>query len=242
MKETSLNLKIENISYSTKNDFRLKNISIEFEAGNIYSIIGHNGAGKSTFLKILSKIIKNYCGNILINTENFNNLNDGYFQKYFGVLLQELNRPENFDVYSFLELYLNTNEHSKKNNHEKINLFINSLKEFSMENHLYKKITQLSGGEWKKIQICALFLTQKKILILDEPDGDLDISSQKKLSYLLKLKSHQKNTLTILATHNFDFIKRLESSTIVMEHGKIVHNCLYDEYEIKKIQNKIHLY
>ena len=60
MKKTSLNLKTENVSYSTKNDFILKNISLDFEAGNIYSIIGHNGSGKSTLLKILSKIIKNY--------------------------------------------------------------------------------------------------------------------------------------------------------------------------------------
>ncbi len=207
--------------YFKKNKIKaLNNINLNFEIGRIYSLIGHSGSGKSTLLNLLSLIDKPSSGTIsiknkIINYEN-QNQNDLYRSSSIGIIYQNYNLLNDFTALenvSLAELALNSNSKTSESNAKK------TLNNLGLSKRIYHYPTELSGGENQRVAIARAIINKPKIILADEPTGNLDLKNAKSVfKNLLDLKS--KNRLIIFATHNREFAE-MSDCKIEMIDGNI---------------------
>ena len=207
--------------YFKKNKIKaLNNINLNFEIGRIYSLVGHSGSGKSTLLNLLSLIDKPSSGTIsiknkIINYEN-QNQNDLYRSSSIGIIYQNYNLLNDFTALenvSLAELALNSNSKTSESNAKK------TLNNLGLSKRIYHYPTELSGGENQRVAIARAIINKPKIILADEPTGNLDLKNAKSVfKNLLDLKS--KNRLIIFATHNREFAE-MSDCKIEMIDGNI---------------------
>mgnify|MGYP001286040871 FL=1 len=198
-----INLKNVSKIYFKKNKIKaLNKINLNFELGKTYSIIGPSGSGKSTLLNLLSLIDEPSSGTITINKKiiNYNNqdYNDKFRASTIGLIYQNYNLLNDFTALenvSLAELALNDNLRLSKLNAKKILTSLGLLKRI---NHYP---TELSGGENQRVAIARAIINKPRIILADEPTGNLDVNTSKKVfKSLFDLK--KSNRLIIFATHN----------------------------------------
>ena len=198
-----INLKNVSKIYFKKNKIKaLNKINLNFDLGKTYSIIGPSGSGKSTLLNLLSLIDEPSSGTITINKKiiNYNNqdYNDKFRASTIGLIYQNYNLLNDFTALenvSLAELALNDNLRSSKLNAKKILTSLGLLKRI---NHYP---TELSGGENQRVAIARAIINKPRIILADEPTGNLDVNTSKKVfKSLFDLK--KSNRLIIFATHN----------------------------------------
>ena len=198
-----INLKNVSKIYFKKNKIKaLNKINLNFELGKTYSIIGPSGSGKSTLLNLLSLIDEPSSGTITINKNiiNYNNqdYNDKFRASTIGLIYQNYNLLNDFTALenvSLAELALNDNLRSSKLNAKKILTSLGLLKRIT------HYPTELSGGENQRVAIARAIINKPRIILADEPTGNLDVNTSKKVfKSLFDLK--KSNRLIIFATHN----------------------------------------
>ncbi len=198
-------INLKNISkiYQKKNKIKaLNKISLNFELGKTYSIIGPSGSGKSTLLNLLSLIDKPTTGTIIIDKKNIDyddqDFNDKFRASTIGLIYQNYNLLNDFTALenvSLAELALNENMKSSKSNAKKI------LSNLGLLKRMYHFPTELSGGENQRVAIARAIINKPKIILADEPTGNLDLKTSKNVfKSLFDLK--KSNRLIIFATHN----------------------------------------
>ena len=198
----------------------LKNININFKLGKIYSIVGPSGSGKSTLLNILSLIDKPTSGRIKIDGKliDFTNqdLNDKIRASLIGIIYQNYNLLPDFTALenvSLAGLALDKNIKTSLNDAKKV------ISNLGLSKRLDHFPSELSGGENQRIAIARALINKPKIILADEPTGNLDhISAKNVFKILLNLK--KSNRLIIFATHNREFAK-LSDCKIEMIDGNI---------------------
>ena len=216
-------LEVKNI---TKNYFNqkkinvLKNIKYKFKNGKIYSLVGPSGSGKSTLLNILSLIDRPTKGNLIINNEkiNFNDvkINDKIRSSNIGIIYQDKNLLNDFTAIENISLAGLANGKSLNESlfgAEKI------IKKLGLNNRSDHFPSELSGGETQRIAIGRVLINSPKIIIADEPSGNLDQKNAKEFfKILFNLKS--KNRIIIYATHN-RYFANLADCRLQLINGKL---------------------
>ena len=204
-----------------KNNVKVfKNLTFKFKKGKIYSLVGPSGSGKSTLLNLLSLIDRPTSGNIKIinNKINFNKLsiNDSIRANNIGIIYQDKNLLSDFSALEniFLARLAITNDETKA--YMEARKLIRKIGLSKRENHYP---SELSGGEAQRIAICRALINSPKIILADEPTGNLDQKKAKDFFRLLfKLKN--KNRTIIFATHNLYFAKMADCK-LYLKNGKI---------------------
>lgn len=212
---------IENISYKNNDTEIIKDFSMITLKGEKIGIVGANGTGKSTLIKILLKQLKPYKGRV----KTANNLEIAYFDQ----MREDLNpKISAMDFVSNGKNYININGKDKH--------IIGYMRQFLFTGkQAMSPISTFSGGEKNRLMLAKILSKPANILILDEPSNDLDIET---LELLEEMLSDYKGTL-ILASHDRSFINNIVSSTIVMEKGGNIKQYTggYDEYIENTKQN-----
>ena len=212
--------KISKVYFKKSKIKALNNINLNFKTGRIYSLIGPSGSGKSTLLNLLSLIDKPSSGSItiknkIINYENQNE-NDLYRSSSIGIIYQNYNLLNDFTALenvSLAELALNSNSKTSEINAKKI------LYNLGLSKRIHHYPTELSGGENQRVAIARAIINKPKIILADEPTGNLDLKNAKSVfENLLNLKN--KNRLIIFATHNREFAE-MSDCKIEMIDGNI---------------------
>ena len=222
----SLN-KVSKIYFKKSKIKALNNINLNLSLGKIYSLIGPSGSGKSTLLNMLSLIDKPSNGTIkienkLIDYEN-QDKNDLYRSSSIGIIYQNYNLLNDFTAIenvSLASLALKDNLKLSENNARK------TLIKLGLSKRLNHYSSELSGGENQRVAIARAIINKPKIILADEPTGNLDLKTAKSVfSTLLSLK--RSNRLIIFATHNREFadmsdckIEMIDGS-IKSIHGKL---------------------
>ena len=208
-------------NYSDQNKINvLKSLNFKFKIGKIYSLVGPSGSGKSTLLNILSLIDRPSKGNLIFNNKkiNFNNKNenDQIRSHNFGLIYQEKNLLNDFTAEENINLAGIANG---KSNLESIKLTKKILKKLKLSNRSKHFPSQLSGGENQRIAIGRALINSPKIIIADEPSGNLDNKNAKEFFKLLfNLKS--KSRMIIYATHN-RYFANLADCRLQLINGKL---------------------
>ena len=215
-------IELKNISKDFKNRRLkvLKKINYKFILGKVYSIMGPSGSGKSTLLNLISLIDEPSNGSISINGNKINYLNqqqnDKFRSKNIGIVYQDKNLLNDFTALEnvFLAKLAISNDKALAIKEAKKNL-----KSIGLSRRMDHYPSELSGGEAQRIAICRALINSPKIILADEPTGNLDQKNSKNIfNMLIKLKNNSR--LIIYATHNRDFADMADCK-IELNDGKI---------------------
>ena len=216
-----IELKNINKDYKNKKIKVLKNINFKFMLGNVYSIVGPSGSGKSTLLNLISLIDQPTNGLMLFNGIKVNHfdqeVNDIYRAKNIGIVYQDKNLLSDFSTLE--NVYLDKLAISNDKN-----LAIKEAKKIiklvGLSNRIDHYPSELSGGEAQRAAISRALINSPKIILADEPTGNLDQKNSKNIfDILINLKNN--NRLIIYATHNRYFADMADCK-IELNDGKIV--------------------
>ena len=217
-------------NYGKSNKPALNRASIHVGAGEFVIIVGTSGAGKSTLLKLLTREEKPSSGKIVVGGIDYDNLKDKHIpllRRKIGVVWQDFKLLPNRTVFEnvafALEIAGMTNREIKATVPKVIELV--GLK--GKEKHFPH---QLSGGERQRVAIARAVVRQPKILIADEPTGNLDPKHSWDIVRLLE-KINKYGTTVILTTHNVEIVNKLKRRVITIDHGKITSDQARGSYK-----------
>ena len=198
----------------------LKKINFKFKLGKIYSLMGPSGSGKSTLLNIISLIDRPSNGLIKFQNQNidFNNgkKNDIFRAKNIGIVYQQDNLLTDFTALENVYLACLTAGHDKETAQNKAKSI---LKKVGLLNRLDHYPNELSGGEKQRVSISRALVNNPKIILADEPTGNLDKKNSEEIFSLLK-KQINSERLILFATHN-RFLANKSDYLLEMVDGNI---------------------
>ena len=197
-------------SYKSKRDtLVLKQVSATFEEGTFYAIIGPSGSGKTTFLSLLAGLDSPVSGSILYNGEDIQKKGLNYHRRY-GISLV-------FQNYNLID-YLTTEENVKlggRKNAEKL------LQEVGIPSEDWKRnVLQLSGGQQQRVAIARALASESKVLLADEPTGNLDEDTSAGIIELLKSTAHESGKCVIVVTHSRQLAEEADE-VLEIKEGKL---------------------
>ncbi len=197
---------VSNLSFQySRAHLVLKNLSFELEAGRILGVMGPSGAGKTTLLKIIAGITSEYKGSVVFNGVDLKTLS--YWQRAklrrekIGVFFSEVVPSPNFGVSTLAKALLNNRQATKLKNF---------LEQTGLSDLGKVSISDLSEGEKQRIWLSFVLARGPEVLVLDEPDANLD-SFHKDVIHDLIVEEVEKNRSTaIIATHDVSFVQKFD--------------------------------
>lgn len=218
-------LQLQHISkvYHTANQefHALKNISIRFRENEFVSILGQSGSGKTTLLNIIGGLDQYTSGDLLIqgkSTKQFKDRDwDSYRNHTIGFVFQSYNLIGHQTALSNVEIAMTLSGVSKA---ERKKRAIEALERVGLKDHLYKKPSQMSGGQMQRIAIARALVNNPKVVLADEPTGALD--SETSVQIMELLKDIAKERLVIMVTHNPELAKTYSTRIVQVLDGNIL--------------------
>ncbi len=195
----------------------LKNINLKIETGNVVAIVGPSGSGKSTFLHLVSLLDTPSKGKIIISGKHISDLNEDEKNKMvrenISIIFQNNNLLSDFTALENVALPLIIRKTNYQTSIKKAEKF---LKKVNLGHRLNHFPSDLSGGEQQRVAIARALIAETKIILADEPTGNLDNkNSNDVFSYFLKLK--EKNKIILIATHNRELAKKADYTLTISD-------------------------
>ena len=186
-------LSLKDISYSYNKSYEkiLRNVEMEFEEGEFYTIIGKSGSGKSTLLSLLAGLDEPTRGEILFKGENIKEKGYSYHRrKNIALVFQNYNL---IDYLTPLENIRLVNKHASKEILLELGL---------SEEQVNRNIMQLSGGQQQRVAIARALVSEAPIILADEPTGNLDSKTALEMIEIFKKLAKSRNKCVIVVTHS----------------------------------------
>ncbi len=207
--------------FDNNSPLALDKVSLSIAPREFAIIIGASGAGKSTLLKMLTREEKPDSGKVIVGGIDYDYLDDRdipLLRRRIGVIFQDFKLLPNRTVFENVALSLEISGHSNKEIRDNVPRMLELV---GLRGKEHKFPRQLSGGERQRVAIARAMVRQPKILFADEPTGNLDAKNTWEIVRLL-VKINHFGTTVVLITHSEDIVRRLNTRTIKIDHGKIV--------------------
>ncbi|MEI7885229.1 MAG: cell division ATP-binding protein FtsE [Clostridia bacterium] len=201
----------------------LDEVNLHIDKGEFVFLVGPSGAGKSTFLNLLLREEKPSNGRVMIGGKSLNRLKKrevSRLRKNIGVVFQDFSLINTLTVFENVAFTLEVIEKSKKEINERVPLILESL---GLKDKLKAFPNQLSGGEQQRVAIARAIVNSPRILLADEPTGNLDPDTSWEILEILK-KINAKGTTMIIATHDKSIVDEGGKRVIALEKGKVVRD------------------
>lgn len=224
-------IKIEHLKFSYRKKHKLFNdLSVHLQKGKVYGILGHNGAGKTTMLKLISGLLFPKSGICEVNGYVPQKRNPNFLQDIFYI-------PEEFEFPSItIEKYVKI--HSGFYPNFDLDMMDDLIKEFELS--ITSKINNLSFGQKKKLLIAFAISTNCSVLLMDEPTNGLDIPSKSKFRKIIA-NYFNNDRLFLISTHQVRDLDNILDTIIVIENGEVIFDHTIDEIQqnisFKKFKN-----
>ncbi len=219
-----LELKKVNKFYKDKNRNLeiIKDLDWQVNQGDFLAVLGKSGSGKSTFLNLIGMLDEPTSGNIIINGKEVSKLNQGERDKMrneflgfvfqFHYLLPEFTALENVVMPTLINKKVNKKEAEEKAK--------NLLKEVGLEERIDHKPNELSGGEKQRVAIARALINSPKILLADEPTGNLDEETSEVIHNILRRINEKHNQTIIVVTHSQE-LANVCRDRVYLKKGKL---------------------
>jgi len=201
----------------------LYDVDLTISKGEFVFIIGASGSGKSTLIKMLYREEKPDKGSIMIGGINVAKLKDRkvyILRRKLGVVFQDFKLLPKMTVYENVAFAMEVFNYDKKIIHKKV---MESLELVGLKNKVRQYPNQLSGGEQQRVVIARAIVNSPKLLICDEPTGNLDPDTSMGIMKVLD-DINKMGTTIVMTTHNRDIVNEMKKRVVVLDEGKIVQD------------------
>ena len=227
MKGLEIEFRDVSFTYPDKDIPALRKVSFTIHAGEAIALVGYNGAGKTTIVKLLTRLYDPDEGEILVGGRNIKEYDLKELREHVGVIFQDyvtyyMTARENIGVGRIADV---ENQSLVVSAAQKsgANAVIERLNEGydTVLGRWFEKGAQLSGGEWQKVALARAFMRDAGILILDEPTSSLDAQAEYDVFAKFRVLTHGKTAVFI--SHRFSTV-RLADRILVLEHGSLIES------------------
>lgn len=218
-------LKAEEVSYVYKSKYQtveaVSDVSCTFDTGKVYAIVGHSGSGKSTFLSLLAGLDLPTEGEIYLEDKPMSTLDrDKYRRNTASVVYQSFNLFPLLTALENVAYPMELNGISAKEAREKAKELISKV---GLEERIYNQLPlMMSGGEQQRVAIARALAVGGKILLADEPTGNLDTTNGNIVVELLRKLAHNEGYTVIIITHDMSIADRADV-VYTMKDGKLTN-------------------
>ncbi|MCT7486951.1 ABC transporter ATP-binding protein [Aliarcobacter cryaerophilus] len=205
-------IKVKNLAHYYNNDKALENINLEINKGEFICLVGESGSGKSTLLSIISTLLKPTKGELFFENLNYKNIKDidDFRKTNIGFIFQ----------FHYLINYLTVKENIKLANEKSTTDEIyNLLKILGIDDLANKYPNEISGGQRQRVAIARALINKPKVIIADEPTGNLDSKNSLNVFEIFKKLSQEQVTI-IVATHDKN-LAQIANKIYEVKDGKI---------------------
>ena len=206
-------------SKKAQDTIALDNLNLKIGNKGMVFIVGTSGSGKSTLLNVLGGLDGISSGKILVNGKNISDFKskeyDSFRNTYVGFIFQDFNILDQYNVYENIELSLKLQ--NKKANRNEIDKLLQDL---GIENLGNRRINELSGGQKQRVAIARALIKKPKMILADEPTGNLDKNSSEQIFRILKEIS--KNYLVVVVSHDMERAISYADRIVKIEDGKVI--------------------
>jgi cell division ATP-binding protein FtsE len=213
-------IKIQNVTKIYKTGVRaVNNMNLNIASGEFVYVIGPTGAGKSTFIKLLYREEKVTSGKVIVagvDVSKIKNRKVPYFRRNIGVVFQNFRLLPKKTVFENVAFALEVIDTPRKQIRKNVR---RTLKMVGLEDKAYSFPHELSGGEQQRVAIARAIVNRPKVLIADEPTGNLDPDTSKGIIELLERVNEINNTTVLVVTHDKEIVQKYKKRTILIEDG-----------------------
>ena len=210
-----------NVTLKRKNSRGIHNVSFDIEKGQFVYLMGPTGAGKSTIINSIIKSVIPDSGQILVNNYDVSKLSENdltLYRRDIGMVFQDFKLINDRSIFENVALPLQILGIQKKTIMIKVEEILNKV---GLKHKINSMPNELSGGEQQKVCVARALIKNPKIVVADEPTGNLDPSSSDDIIDLLEQESKNGTTI-IMATHNYPLIENRIKHFIELNNGKVV--------------------
>ncbi len=200
----------------------LADVSLSISAGEFVFIIGESGSGKSTLTKLLYREEKPNKGSVFVggvNVSNLRNSNVYKLRRKIGVVFQDFKLLPKLTVYENVAYPLESYGMDKNEIKDKV---LKAIERVGLKNKLRSYPNQLSGGEQQRVCIARAIVNEPKLIICDEPTGDLDPKMSKEIMDVINKINKDLGSTIIMATHDKEIVNRMKKRVIAIHNGVLV--------------------
>lgn len=199
----------------------LKDVTVHIDKGEFVFVLGHSGAGKSTFLKLMLREEKATKGEVIVNGYNLSKIKEKdipYMRRTLGVVFQDFRLIPNLTAYENIAFAMRVTNIDEKEIKRRVPYILNLV---GLAGKREKLPAQLSGGEQQRVALARALVHNPDLVIADEPTGNIDPRLSLEIMELLKA-INSTGTTVVVVTHEHELAKRYAQRTIEMRGGVIV--------------------
>lgn len=207
----------------------LDNINLHINKGDFVFLVGSSGAGKSTLIKLMLKETEATTGSITIDGKEITTMKRReipYLRRGIGVVFQDFKLLQDKTVYENVAFAMEVIEASPREIRRQVPIVL-SMVGLSKKYDLYPQ--QLSGGEQQRVSLARAMVNSPRILIADEPTGNLDPETSWEIMKLL-IEINQRGTTILMATHAKEIVNHMKKRVVAIEGGKIIRDEMRGAY------------
>lgn len=215
-------IRLKNVEKKYKNGVTaIYDLNLAIEKGSFTFVIGGSGSGKSTLIKMLYREEKPTKGQIIVgglDVAKLRNTKVYKLRRKLGIVFQDYRLLPKLTVYENVAFAMEVLGYDKKEIHKRV---MEVLDLVGLKNKVRQFPDQLSGGEQQRVVIARAIVNKPKLLICDEPTGNLDPDTSMEIMKVLE-DINALGTTIVMATHDRDIVDKMKKRVIVLDHGKLV--------------------
>ena len=207
----------------------VNHVNLHVDKGEFVFVVGSSGSGKTTMIKLLMKELDSTSGQTIVSGERLEGMKHRRVAKYrrkLGVVFQDFRLLKDRNIYdnvAFAQKVIGESNRSIKKNVPKLLSMVGLAAKYRS----YPR--QLSGGEQQRVAIARALINKPKILLADEPTGNLDANNAWEIMKLME-EINEQGTTVVVVTHNLEIVKAMNKRVITMQKGVVVDDTASDHY------------
>ncbi|MBR4618201.1 MAG: cell division ATP-binding protein FtsE [Bacilli bacterium] len=225
-------IRLKNVQKKYKNGVTaIHDLNLSIEKGSFVFVIGDSGSGKSTLMKLLYREEKPTSGQIVVGGINVAKLRNNKVYKLrrkLGIVFQDYRLLPKLTVYENVAFAMEVIGATKQETRKKV---LKALEMVGLKNKVHNYPTQLSGGEQQRVAIARAIVNNPKMLLCDEPTGNLDPTMSMEIMKVLDDINKNLGTTIIVVTHDKVIVNKMKKQVITLKEGRLVNNTEKGTYD-----------